>query len=564
MTVQTLRFFLAWIFLNVLINLNYPAPESHLLAPFLASPEIIALLLIVCAAVWFGMPFRSSVYLPLTVLVILFRLFRIGDVLVPTYFNRPFNLYIDVRYVPDLFHLLYTTVSPGAFIGYLFVGLALFVMIFWGIWKAVATIHHHISQTRHKALLTGALAGLMALFLAFQLTNKNLRLNVFTEASIHRVFEEMKFILKVQGHKKESFAIIREAIEKTGHIPTTLDKLERADIFLMFIESYGHTVYADSRHFSMLASFIKGFERDLKAGGFDAVSNFLEAPTYGGSSWLTHATIASGIQLNTQMLYNLLIFSQAKTIAGYFNDAGYRTVSVMPGTTWPWPEGEFFGYQKKYYAWHFDYNGPRYGWSPMPDQYVLDFIHRSEIQHRRQPLFIEFVLVTSHAPFHMQPAYLEDWSRIKDGAVYHRQEPITFPVTWPELTNASEAYMTSILYDLTVIKAFIQQFVKEETLIIIMGDHQPNVRITGESRPWSVPVHVISRNPGFLQPFAARGYTSGLIPRQPPPHLGMEKFLFDFLADFSTAKSQTELTHMPAGKTMQDGSAFNACKKGKN
>jgi hypothetical protein len=159
---------------------------------------------------------------------------------------------------------------------------------------------------------------------------------------------------------------------------------------------------------------------------------------------------------------------------------------------------------------------------------------------------------------------LEDWSRIKDGAVYHRQEPITFPVTWPELTNASEAYMTSILYDLTVIKAFIQQFVKEETLIIIMGDHQPNVRITGESRPWSVPVHVISRNPGFLQPFAARGYTSGLIPRQPPPHLGMEKFLFDFLADFSTAKSQTELTHMPAGKTMQDGSAFNACKKGKN
>ncbi len=564
MTKSTFRFFLAWIFLSVLINLNYPAPESHLPALFLPSPEVTALVLIIGAATLFGMPFRTAVYLTLTVLVILFRLFRVGDVLVPTYFNRPFNLYIDARYVPDLLHLLYTTVSPGAFIGYLFFGLALLAMIFWGVWKALATIHHYFSQTRQKALLTGALVGLLALFLVSQLTDKNHRLNIFREASIQRVFAEMTFILQVRGRKKESFAIIQKAIEKSGHIPTTLDKLGRTDVYLMFIESYGHTVFADSQHFSMLASFIQEFERDLKVGEFGAVSNFLEAPTYGGSSWLTHATIASGIQLNTQMLYNLLIFSRAKTIAGYFNDAGYRTVSVIPGTTWPWPEGEFFRYQKKYYAWHFGYKGPRYGWSPMPDQYVLDFIHRSEIQYRRHPLFIEFVLVTSHAPFHLQPAYLEDWTRIKDGAVYHRLEPVTFPVTWPDLTNASEAYMTSIIYDLTVIKAFIQQSVKDDALIIIMGDHQPNVRITGENRPWSVPVHVISRNPDFLQPFTARGYTSGLIPRQSLPHLGMEKFLIDFLVDFSTAKSRTEITHVPTGKSMQHRSTGNACKTGKN
>ncbi len=210
----------------------------------------------------------------------------------------------------------------------------------------------------------------------------------------------------------------------------------------------------------------------------------------------------------------------------------------MPGTTWPWPEGEFFGYQKKYYARHCDYKGPKYGWSPMPDQYVLDFIHRREIQNRNQPLFIEFILVTSHAPFHMQPPYLEDWSQVIDGTVYQQEDIIYFAVKWPDLTNASEAYMTSITYDLKVLKAFILQFIADETLIIIMGDHQPNAQITGKNRPWSVPIHVISRNHHLLQFFAARGYTSGLIPRQLTPHPGMETFLYNFLTDFSTASGK--------------------------
>jgi hypothetical protein len=65
-----------------------------------------------------------------------------------------------------------------------------------------------------------------------------------------------------------------------------------------------------------------------------------------------------------------------------------------------------------------------------------------------------------------------------------------------------------------------------------MGDHQPNLQLTGEGEPWSVPVHVISGNPRLLEPFRKRGYTSGLIPAQPLPHAGMETFLPTFLRDF--------------------------------
>jgi hypothetical protein len=236
------------------------------------------------------------------------------------------------------------------------------------------------------------------------------------------------------------------------------------------------------------------------------------------------------------MRYNLLITSHVKALARYFNGAGYRTVLSMPDTQWPWPEGDFYGYQAKYYAWNFDYRGPAYGWSTMPDQYVLDFMRRREMTTTSQPLFIEFILGSSHAPFHRQPPLIDDWTRIGDGAIYNDTEVITFPIVWPDLSNASEGYVSAIRYDLTVIADFITQFVKDDALIIILGDHQPNVQLTGPDQLWSVPVHVLSRDKDFLKAFQARGYRPGFIPNQPPPHKGMESFLFDFLEDFSTPR----------------------------
>jgi len=281
-------------------------------------------------------------------------------------------------------------------------------------------------------------------------------------------------------------------------------------------------------------SALKGLEAELIQGGYSACSTFLNSPTFGGSSWLAHATLGSGVNLNNQMRYNLLITSPAKTIARFFNDMGYRTISVMPGTQWPWPEGNFFGYQKKYYAWDFDYKGPVYGWSTMPDQFVLDFIFNREIKGQINPLLIEFILTSSHAPFHRQPPYVEDWSQIGNGKIYYDLDVITFPIIWPDLSNASEGYATSIAYELKVIVGFINKFIDDDTLIVVLGDHQPSVQITEKKASWSVPIHVISRNRDHLQPFLKRGYNPGLIPTQPLPHRGMESFLYDFLEDFGT------------------------------
>jgi hypothetical protein len=48
-----------------------------------------------------------------------------------------------------------------------------------------------------------------------------------------------------------------------------------------------------------------------------------------------------------------------------------------------------------------------------------------------------------------------------------------------------------------------------------------------------VPVHVLSRDPALVAPFARAGYVAGALPPAQGMVKGMESFLGDFLADFS-------------------------------
>ncbi len=536
----TLRFLFAWTFLNVLLNLNYPARELHLWAPLMPSPEIVLLLFALYVAVRLGMPFRPGLYLSLTAVLMFFRLFRIGDVLIPMYFYRPFNLYIDSRYVPDLIDLLYNTVSHLSFVVYAGLAAALFAGTTFVTWRSLKTIHNYFGARHHRQTFLGGIALLLGLMLISQPVRSIGNSDIFAKGFFYRVLEEVDFILKVRDYKGQEMNTMRASEEKVARMPVSLDKLGGANVYLFLIESYGHTLFSNPEYFSFISPVFEKFEGTIKAHGFDVYSNFLTSPTYGGTSWLAFGTVESGIKLPSQIHYNFLTHSGIKTLARYFNDAGYRTVSVMPGTRFPWPDGDFFGYQNVYYAWNFEYKGPAYGWSAMPDQFVLDYIFRREIQKNTQPLFIRYVLISSHAPFNRQPPYIEDWSTIGNGAIYYEKDTVTFPIVWPDLRNAGKAYMTSIIYDLDVIRSYLEQGINDESLIIIMGDHQPNVQITGKNGIWSVPIHVISRRKEFLRPFAERGYTSGMIPKQPLPHFGMETFLYAFLQGFSSTQGEVK------------------------
>lgn len=238
---------------------------------------------------------------------------------------------------------------------------------------------------------------------------------------------------------------------------------------------------------------------------FMAVSSYLVSPTYSGVSHLAHSTLEFSLKVDNNLEHSALLRSFLPPLASYFQKSGYRTVSVMPGTHFIYPEGDRFGYDQAYYAWHFNYRGPPFGWAPMADQFVLDWVRGGEFGKRTQPLFIRYVLISSHASFSIQPPFIADWDSIGNGSIYNNLPLIRYPVSWPDLKNASKAYLRSLDYDFTLIGDYLAKYVSADTLVIILGDHQPNLQLTGEGQSWSVPVHIISRNPLLLDSFRRRG-----------------------------------------------------------
>ncbi|NTW37898.1 MAG: hypothetical protein HGB17_17710 [Syntrophobacteraceae bacterium] len=169
----------------------------------------------------------------------------------------------------------------------------------------------------------------------------------------------------------------------------------------------------------------------------------------------------------------------------------------------------------------------------MPDQFAIQAVHRREIAQRNQPLFIRFMLTSTHAPFNLQPPFFPNWTDIGNGEIYHHRQPIAFSVNWPDMSEAGKAYLSSMRYDFTVLQDYLCRFVEDGALIIILGDHQPIAPVTGPDASACVPIHVISRNRTFLEPFARMGYTPGMVPgRGVPTGRGMQDFLADFIRAF--------------------------------
>lgn len=338
---------------------------------------------------------------------------------------------------------------------------------------------------------------------------------------------------RIKAVKARGLSAVQMAAAAIPAYDAPLAGLEGADVHLFLVESYGMTLYQHPEHSKRFRPMREGFLSDLGEAGFHMVSSCLRSPTFGGTSWLAFGTLESGVWVSDQLRYHFLLNSRVRPMAAYFREAGYRTVSVMPGTTLPWPEGAFFQYEQPYYAKDLDYQGPSFGWSPMADQFVLNRIRRWEIQPGHRPLFARYVLISTHAPFHIQPPYVPDWEVIGDGSVYHRLAPVTYPINWPDLTRAGGAFVRSMGYELDVLEDFLTRFVEREALVIIMGDHQPNAQITGDDAPWLVPVHAVSSNPSLLVPFIERGYEPGMVPADLSACRGMDEFLPNFMADFS-------------------------------
>ena len=533
--VSLLVLFIGLLVLNALLTvfLWYPEYEfTRLLSPSAETAVLFIFLLLLTLA----RPRRNRwLFLPVSVLILVYILYGMGEALKQHVYRRPFVPWTDLEFIPPLLNMIFRTGAFGKGI-VLVVGGGLIVIL------SMALIYLLIRGLERRIRLVGPwYSGGIAL--------------LFTAAGIVVGFGKPLTLVMagqirppIESNLSSSItpATIGDAAKSSVNpgdaALTVLPWLGGRNLYLFIIESYGETLYANPLHFELMNSTFIEVESELNDAGFTVLSQFLRSPTFGGTSWLADATLLTGVVVDTQQKYNEVFRSDIENMTHLLNRAGYYTIMSAPGTRLAYDEWKrFYTFDEYYFLTDFGYQGPFFTFGVMPDQYQINEIRRKVLSRKRDvPVFTEFILVSSHTPFSRVPPYIDDWESIGDGSEYHTLPSETFRNNWLTGGEYPEGYTSSVRYVLNVVSRFLIEFVDDSAVIIITGDHQPKFPVSEKGASFSVPMHILSRDADVIEPFRHYGFSESFQPRNPEPHPGLEIF-FPVFRDIATGKHRDKM-----------------------
>jgi hypothetical protein len=518
--------------LLVLFALVGPNQISHLTpTAFLRIPVealvAVALLLVLPA------PARRVAVVVLGVLLGLLTIVKFVDMGFYSVQNRPFDPALDWILFADALEYLKGSIGKigatgAAIAAVLLAGSALVLMALAVRRLTRLAVGHRTATFRAVGVLAVAWIGLA--LLGVQVASSGASTLVYDRAALVRA--------SIQD--RETFAK-EAAVDTFRDTPGSemLTGLRGKDVLFGIVESYGRCAIEDPQMAPGVNAVLDKGTKDLAAAGFAARSGFLTSSVSGSGSWLAHATLLSGLKISNQQRYNALTSSDRTTITSAFKRANFDTVAVSPGTTRDWPEAKFYGYDRTYPVEALKYQGPNFSWSTMPDQYALSAFERFEHgKPGHQPFMAEIDLTSSHSPWSPIPKMV-GWDEVGDGSIY---ESMAKRGPWPDVTWRSDAevradYARTIQYSLNSLISYVEKYGDDNTVLVFLGDHQPNPTVAGEHATRDVPITIVAKDHAVLDRIADWGWTDGLKPGPKAPVWPMESFRDRFLTAFGSTPS---------------------------
>ena len=467
----------------------------------LAIELAVAVLVAAIAVRRCGPPSRRVLGLASVAFVAL-ALTRYAEVMARELYGRPINLYYDLPHLPRVV-AMFAEATPGWVLVLATSGIALgLVALFAAVRWSWAQVARALAAPRPRAALAAAAVAVIA---AYPLAPGWFTAPV-TASYAHQA-ALVAHVLRGGG----------AGLAESPPLASSFAGARGADVFVIFLESYGATTYDRPGHAVRLAPARAALAAAAAATGRTVVSAFVESPTFGGASWLAHASLLAGVEVRDGDSYNRLMTERRPTLVRAFAERGYRTVALMPGLRQDWREGErFYGFDEIYGAARLDYRGPAFGWWRIPDQFALARLDRLEVAARpRRPLFVFFPTITSHAPFRPVPPYQPDWERLVGERPYDPAVEQALRGYRADWQNLEPAYADSIGYAFEWLGGYLRERRGAELVLVVLGDHQPPVGVGGERPTWEVPVHVIARPGPLVDALAAGGFRAGLAPERP-------------------------------------------------
>jgi hypothetical protein len=523
---SVLAFLLVWLALTVPDQLSELTPAAFVRLPVEAL-LLVALLLV--------LPPRPRLLVGALVgtalgLLVVLKMLDVGFF---EALNRPFDPVIDWRYAGSLVGLVQDSFGRGGGTVLLVVGAVLGVAMLVLMPLSVVRLARLASARRAASLRV--VAGLSAVWLLLALLDLQVSQGAVASTSTSTYAYGQVSRIPTELRDQRRFAT-SAASDPLGSVPSDrlLTGLRGKDVLFVFVESYGRVAVHGSDFSPGVRRVLRSGTRRLHTAGFSSRSAFLTSPTFGAISWLAHSTFQSGLWVDSQQRYDVLVTSPRLTLADAFGRAGWRTVVDVPANTKAWPQGAFYDWDHVYDSRNVGYAGPRFGYPTMPDQYTLDAFHRLELgRSHRAPVMAEIDLISSHAPWSRTPRMIPQ-SRVGDGSVFTgmpEQSP-SQTVVWRSPDRVRQAYGESIQYSLDALVTFLTTYGSDDTVLVLLGDHQPATIVSGKGADHDVPVTVVARDPAVLRRVSSWGWQPGMLPAQDAPVWRMDAFRDRFLRAF--------------------------------
>ena len=467
----------------------------------------LAVLGLVLVRRWTGAASRATLRALAAVWVIL-AVGRYLDVTGSSLYGRDVNLYWDSRHLPGV-GAMFASVAPwrtaAVLIGLVLLPVVLYAPMRWAFGRLSAA-----AGARWAGPALGVVAGVvLAAYAAAQLGGARMpdRL-VFAEPMVPVYAREIGEF----GYEMTGAGVA--ALGPAPVIRSDLARVQGADVFLIFVESYGAVAWNTPDYVRALAESRARLAADIRETDRGVVSAFVESTTFGGESWLAHISLLSGTEVRDDRTNVRLMAQERDTLVKLFGRRGYRTLAITPGLLVDWPEGAFYGFDEIYDHRRLAYRGPPFGWWSITDQFALARVDQLEIEPQpRDPVFVFFSTLSTHAPFTPAPPYQPSWRRVLSATPYDRDE-LDRAWSWqPDWLDLGPSYIEALRYIQATVGGYLRLRADRDVVMILVGDHQPPALVSGEGASWDVPVHVIASRPAVLDRLRRHRFTEGLVPQ---------------------------------------------------
>ena len=497
----------ALLFLNVSLTFRNVWPTLAVRATADLSPDLTIGLLVLLLLRWWAGRIPPGVLRGAAVVWVLLMAGRYVDVTTRALYGRDVNPYWDLRHVPSVGAMFATVAEPWQMVLFVGVAVAAPLVVYAAARWCVGRIGQAVADPAGRRLL-GAVAGVSAALLA-------------AAQAGWRPVERLRFADPVSSaYAREAYELAYEmsgaGLAALGPAPVLRSDLSRvagADVLVVFMESYGAVSWERPAFVDALAEDRARFAADIRETGRDVVSARVESTTFAGESWLAHISLLSGTEVRDDRTNARLMAQERNTLVTVFQRGGYRALAIVPGLLVAWPEGAFYGYDEIYDYERLAYRGPPFGWWSINDQYALAFVDRLEIEPRdREPRFVFFSTISTHAPFTPAPPYQPDWARVLSPQPYDDEELYEAWSEQPDWMNLDPSYVQALRYAYATTGGYLRLRADRDLVMILVGDHQPPSLVSGEGASWDVPVHVIASRPALLERLREHGFMAGLAP----------------------------------------------------